>query len=239
MMLGTVTAIGDYAFYECKNLESATFPGSLLSIGDRAFSLCKKLKSLTIPDSVTKIGESAFSGCMSITSVTIPHAMTELSSSIFNMCTNLTSVVISKSITRIGTWAFNGCSSLEDVRSEATVPPTCDDYVFGGVPIEDCILYVPEGSIEDYRTAEQWKDFLNIGKLDDFNEVTSVTCDDVSISICDNVVSVSGKDETYLVRCYNLNGECFKDTSASEFTLEHNGVVIIKVGNRTYKAYIR
>ena len=46
--------------------------GSVTSIGDYAFYNCNGLTSITIPDSVTSIGSSAFSGCNSLTSITIP-----------------------------------------------------------------------------------------------------------------------------------------------------------------------
>ena len=69
---GSVTSIGDYAFYNCTGLTSVTIPHSVTSIGDYAFYGCKELTSITIPDSVTSIGYEAFSGCSSLESITIP-----------------------------------------------------------------------------------------------------------------------------------------------------------------------
>ena len=34
--------------------------------------------------------------------------------------------------------------------------------VFEGVDKETCILYVPEGSVDAYKAASEWKDFKNI-----------------------------------------------------------------------------
>ena len=34
--------------------------------------------------------------------------------------------------------------------------------IFEGVDKETCILYVPEGSVELYKAADVWKDFVNI-----------------------------------------------------------------------------
>ena len=66
---GSVTSIGDYAFYRCGSLTSITIPDSVTSIGDYAFYRCGSLTSITIPDSVTSIGDYAFYRCGSLTTV--------------------------------------------------------------------------------------------------------------------------------------------------------------------------
>ena len=66
---GSVTSIGDCAFYDCTSLESITIPDSVTSIGDCAFYDCTSLESITIPDSVTSIGREAFSRCSSLETI--------------------------------------------------------------------------------------------------------------------------------------------------------------------------
>ena len=62
-----VVAIGDFAFDNCKNLESIDIPDSVTSIGEDAFYDCKSLKSINIPDNVKFINESAFWYCDNLT----------------------------------------------------------------------------------------------------------------------------------------------------------------------------
>ncbi|MDR2178300.1 MAG: leucine-rich repeat domain-containing protein [Treponema sp.] len=67
---GSLTSIGNYAFWGCFELTSVTIPASVTSIGDGAFHDCFKLTSVTIPASVTSIGDGAFHNCAAFTSVT-------------------------------------------------------------------------------------------------------------------------------------------------------------------------
>lgn len=90
----SVTAIGDYAFYYCKNLESITIPNSIISIGNRAFMACEKLVSINIPDSVINIDEWAFFGCENLRSVNIPSSVSYIGDRAFARCNNLIAVTV-------------------------------------------------------------------------------------------------------------------------------------------------
>ena len=112
---GSVTSIGDYAFYNCIGLTSVTIPDSVTSIGDYAFYNCIGLTSVTIPDSVTSIDDYAFYGCSGLTSVTIGNSVTSIGELAFCDCSGLTSVTIPNSVTSIGELAFYDCSGLTSV----------------------------------------------------------------------------------------------------------------------------
>ena len=43
----SITAIGDYAFYDCQQLKNVTIPNKVTSIGKRAFGLCTNLNTVT------------------------------------------------------------------------------------------------------------------------------------------------------------------------------------------------
>ena len=65
----SVTSIGNYAFYACKDLTSITIPNSVTTIGDYAFYGCTGLTSVSIGSSVTKVGGGAFFDCSKIIDV--------------------------------------------------------------------------------------------------------------------------------------------------------------------------
>lgn len=131
-------------------------------------------QSTVIPNSVTSIGDFAFASCEGLTSLTIPNGVISIGIGAFNWCPNLTSVIIPNSVTCIGISAFDLCKGLTNIHNYAITPQAIDTTVFGGVSLESegiqyapvdkstCKLYVPEKSIELYRAAEGWKDFVNI-----------------------------------------------------------------------------
>ena len=145
----SVTSIEEGAFYGCSGLTSVTIPDSVTSIGERAFYGCSGLTSVTIPDSVTSIGERAFSGCRSLTSVTIPDGVTSIGDYAFYGCSGLTSVTIGNSVTSIGYDAFRDCSSLTSVTFENTMGWYGTD-LFGGY------ASFSSSGLSDSSTAATW-----------------------------------------------------------------------------------
>ena len=153
----------------CKN---TTIPNSVTSIGDWAFEGCSGLTSVTIGNSVTSIGKYAFAGCWGLTSVTIGNSVTSIGDYAFTDCSGLTSVTIGNSVTSIGYDAFRGCSGLTKLVSLAVEPPICGRGAFEKVDKTTCQLLVPEESINKYKTADQWKEFLYILGYDGVDDVS-------------------------------------------------------------------
>ncbi len=62
-------------FWDCKNLETVTFPESLTALYG-AFYGCSALKSVTLPASLTRIGEGTFAECTSLAYIDVPNVKT-------------------------------------------------------------------------------------------------------------------------------------------------------------------
>ncbi|MBR0224375.1 MAG: leucine-rich repeat domain-containing protein, partial [Bacteroidales bacterium] len=105
-----VTSIGNFAFYECNDLENVTIPNSVTSIGSSAFSYCYALTDLTIPNSVISIGNYAFAWTDSLTSVTVPASVTSIGNGAFAGSTGLTAIQVAddnSNYTSIGGVLYN------------------------------------------------------------------------------------------------------------------------------------
>ena len=131
----SVTSIGDYAFFGCSGLESASIGENsrLESIGAYAFYGCSGLESIFIPDSVTSIGAYAFYGCSGLESVSIGESsfLETIGNYAFENCHSLKSITIPDSVASIGDYAFRNCYSLESIFIPGSVT-SIGGYAFYG-----------------------------------------------------------------------------------------------------------
>ncbi|MBO4876304.1 MAG: leucine-rich repeat domain-containing protein [Bacteroidales bacterium] len=114
----SVTSIGSYAFYGCRDLTEITIPHQVRSIGTDAFNH-SGLISVIIPNSVTVIEPNAFMDCRELMSVTMGNSLECIGEYAFMRCNGLTSIDIPESVTQIGRETFAGCTGLTTVNFNA------------------------------------------------------------------------------------------------------------------------
>lgn len=145
---------------------SVTYGGktySVTAIGDWAFYQCSALTSVTIPNIVTTIGNGSFVYCSALTSVVIPNSVTTIDMSAFALCYALREVTLGSGLTYIYGGAFYQCPSLISVICLATTPPTMEDSgVFDDATYSSATLKVPRDRMYYYRNANWWKNFSSI-----------------------------------------------------------------------------
>ena len=152
-------SIGYKAFSGCVNLSTVDIT-KVNDISDDAFSRCSNLTSVDIKKT-NDIGNWTFSDCTNLTSVDI-NPTNNIGNNAFSGCTNLQKVYLGDSVKAIGEYAFNNCTSITQISSEAVVPPTCESGVFTDINKSKCKLIVPKNSLDAYKQAYQWEDFLLI-----------------------------------------------------------------------------
>ena len=156
-----VTSIGQSAFANCNSLPNITIPDSVTSIETSAFANCYSLASLTIPDGMTSVGRNVFGNCNSLTRITIPNSVTSIRQNAFHYCYSLASIVIPDGVTSIEADAFADCYSMAEYHFKSTTPPTLSNTdAFYNIS-SDCIIYVPQGSLEAYQTATNWTTYAS------------------------------------------------------------------------------
>ena len=186
-------------------------PNSLEYICRGAFSNCTSLETIDIPDNVEVIDSVAFAGCRFLNSK-IKISKANVMTSAFYECENLTEVEFGEEVQFLGTNAFFCCRQLNVIKCHAWEPPVCGENTFGEIDKTSCKLYVPDGTLELYRNADVWKDFVNI------LEISSLGVEDLV------------EDDTP-IEYYDLNGIKVNNPS--------NGVFIMKQGTNTSKVVVK
>jgi len=245
----SVTAINDYAFHYCVNLNPPIIPESVTYIGAHAFSSCNKFTSFDVPDSVTEIGEYAFSDCYNLTGVKLSDNINIISAYSFLNCTSLKTISIPDSVTSVEGSAFRS-GGLEYV----TIPSAVNSI--SSMAFYDCqslAEITTSGGIKDIG----WRAFENTAWLSarsdgpiyldsvlyaykgNTEEITEFTVTEGTISLSASVfndfenlqklnlaASVEHFDFTGLYHCFKLT-EVNVHEANSEYS-SVNGVVLSK-----------
>lgn len=192
-----VTNVGEWAFFQCANLNSVTIGNSVTSIDEHAFGWCEKLSTVTIGDSVTTIKSRAFWLCDSLTSVLIPSNVTDIISQSFACCYNLTEINVAEGNTtyRSENGVLISIDSAEIVAYPAgkTGAYTIPDGITGigmcafigcqsltGVTIPNSVTHIDTGAFSGC---------INLTSVTIGSGVTSI--EDVAFENCNSLTSIT------------------------------------------------
>ncbi|MBQ9691621.1 MAG: leucine-rich repeat protein [Clostridia bacterium] len=93
--------------------------GSVTSIGDSAFYQCDTLTELVIPEAITEISDGAFSGCKTLKSATLHRNIDIINRRVFQNCTALERIDIGKP-SIFSPLAIDGCFNLKEIIYHGT-----------------------------------------------------------------------------------------------------------------------
>ena len=166
----------------------------------------------TVPDGVTAIGCWVLG---QLSTVTIPTSVTDIDPFAFASDSILTLSPIYGS-------SYETSSIIEAITMEGSTPPALnlleplkgradlllfDTIHFPGVDTENCILYVPLGSMSDYMNADGWKDFKNIVEYDPNQGPTAI--------------ETVRESSTAPRQIFDLQGRRMNDASGHSFIIEN------------------
>lgn len=150
-----VTSIGNYAFYNCQELEEVVIEGDIEKIGNYAFYQCKKLKQFSLPDSVVSIGGSSFS-----------------------YCNSFTSFKVSSNLEFIGNYAFNGCSSLTKIEVSSDNPYYMSENGILFSKDKKVLVQYPAGKKDTSYTVPDGVEEIGLGAFESNLNITNVKLPD-------------------------------------------------------------
>ncbi|MFI3240001.1 MAG: leucine-rich repeat domain-containing protein [Bacteroidales bacterium] len=256
-----VKTIGSRAFARCTSLSEIDFGTGVSSIGVFAFTACDGLVELVIPDNVTFIDEWAFSSCANLTTVrlsstmetisnymfyfssklanvTIPEGITSIDGTSFYNCAEIKSITLPSTMSAIGANNFQGCEKIVEVYAKNPTPSMNVGANFESDIYANATLYVPIGSLELYKVANDWCDFENIVESD-FSGVESVTSDNIKFVVTANQLDIKGAEADAEIVIYSMNGTIVYKGIDKVITLPNNGVYIVKIATgKVFKVLI-
>lgn len=222
----SITSIGNYAFRDCSALnhidvvngnpkyDSRDNCNAIIETDNN--TLLIGCKNTIIPNSVTTIGDYAFYGCTGLTTLLIPNSVEKLGAFSFSDCTGLETISFPNSLNEITTVTFMECPNIKTIISHIQAPSTVKyikySWTATGQPIElfeyvdidNCTLYIPKGTIDEYQSNANWNMLVNIVELEDGD----VNCDGsiTSYDITALYNYLLNADETYIFTS-DINGD--------------------------------
>ena len=186
---GKVTEIGSITFGGCSSLTELRIPAGVSAFGWGSTSECTSLETIvvssentvfdsrdgcnavietatndlragckktTIPATVTTVSASSFTGIRTLTDIRLPEGITSIGAQAFHT-TGMTRLSLPSTLREIGRRAFMNCSSLTQISCLVANPPELGTSAFDST--NDCPIFVPEASVNTYKTTSGWSSY--------------------------------------------------------------------------------
>lgn len=132
---------------------------------------------------------------------------------------------------------FVGCEKITSVQTHAVIPPT--DIRFSDSTYNTAILSVPDNTIDSYRSADGWKDFIKI--IDESYSGINTTKVDIAHLFTvgpDGIVFVG--DALAMISIYSIEGKLIYESTVhhGHSVSLNSGLYIIKINDKSYKIKI-
>lgn len=108
--------IGDYMFYNCKQLVNLMLSDNTTVIEDYAFADCDRLSVISIPERVKAFGVQSFRNDISLLRIPMPSGLTSINDYAFMGCNGLSEITIPASVTNIGDGIVKDCQNISKIN---------------------------------------------------------------------------------------------------------------------------
>ena len=162
-----VEIIGRGAFYRSNKLMGYNFNTNITTIDDYTFYLCANLDILRFPSALRTIGRSAFYGCSSLSSIDLatPTRLESVGEFAFYGCTGATELELGSRLSEISPYAFYRCYRLTSVTIPSNIKKIGQSAFSGCLDLREVIF--EEGVEEIGAYAFYHNQFLSEIKLSD------------------------------------------------------------------------
>lgn len=127
---------------------------NLNKINSNTFDGCTNLTSVMLPAGPTYIGGNVFSNCTSLERLVIPEGYLVTERNLCEKCYSLTLLDLPSTLQTMGDGALFDLNNNVTVVCRAVTPPS-----FGTFNNNPLALYVPDESVDAYKSANGWSQY--------------------------------------------------------------------------------
>lgn len=143
----------------------------------------------------------------SVTSIILPANVTAIGRNAFSYCKALSSLTIGSKVTTIDDYAFSNCTALTTLNCNSINPPTLSGSSTFFLINSNCVLTVPAGTVNAYKTANQWNAFSTI--TDGSPSLTTTTISNITATTASSGGNVTSSGSTSVT----ARGVCWSTTN--------------------------
>ena len=152
----TITTISRWSFAFSK-LKNVVLPETIVRIKYTSFSYMKYLENINIPEGVI-MENNCFTEDSSLKNITLNATF---SNDTLNRCSNLETVTFGIGVDKVSINLLNKCKSLKWIEFQRVTPPTFDSALILQNTNDKFVIYVPDGSVDAYKTANNFTSFAS------------------------------------------------------------------------------
>ena len=123
--------------------------------------------------------------------------------------------------------AFEGCTGLKKIYSLNPVPPVIYEGTFETYHTE---LFVPNGCVSKYKTAEFWRNFKFIGEIEEEGGIDDVVGADSKINYDGVVITIASPSA---IAVYSIDGKLVATANGVSLDTESltHGTYVVRVAD--------
>lgn len=170
-----------------------------------------------------------------MTELTIPNSVRNTGEFAFDYWIELTDLSLGSPLDSIEAKAFSDCHKLKRLEVLTPTPPTIGKPVFRDTDLSGTELVVPEGSLEAYMNADQWKEFGSFRTA-----VKDVIAEGTRIYVrADNgSIVIEGADDA-VTAVYMTSGTLVYQGKDNTIAVPSSGIYIVRIADRSFKIAVR
>lgn len=233
---GTVSYVGDYAFYGCEKVTALTLSEAVSYIGDYAFAKMPLIEEVVIYGNNTSVGKGAFEEDSALASVELKEGVESIGNFAFAF-TSITSITLPETVVSLDGNPFAGCNltNIEILSENADL--VFDDVEKTLLNADQTLLYYVTQEANGAYILDSNITSIMPGAFAGTN-ITSITLpahfttiEEGTFRNCTELESITiGKNIT------KIGESAFEGcTSLSNVTFEAGGIKTITIGDKAFK----